>query len=199
MAYSNYKTLKQVAEKFGLEVTSANLFKNVNPVQPSDWLVQTLEIAKTLPSSNEKSKSERFISPILLDIYNAHKDTYTLFSGEELNVDPKNDLNGPCDFFFVKKRDAVLLEAPVVSFTEAKKEDMDYGVAQCTAQMVGAQKFNQEKGKPISIIWGCSTTAGEWKFLKLVDKNLYVDKESYFVDTVDVLLGVFHQIFKHGG
>lgn len=54
MAYSSYKTLKQVASKFDLKVKRAKFFNDVKPVEPSDWLVKTLEIATTLPTSNEK-------------------------------------------------------------------------------------------------------------------------------------------------
>ena len=197
MAYSNYKTLIQVVDKFGLEVERGKFFNNITPVSPSDWLVKSLEIASTLPSSNEKAKSERFIFPILMEVYDTYKDKLTLFSGDELNVEPENDLNGACDFFFSQKPNAFLLEAPIVSLAEAKKENMDYGVAQCTAQMIGAQKYNEQKGKIIPIIWGCATTAGEWKFLQLKGNKLYVDTDNYYVDKLDVLLGVFKAIFEN--
>ena len=107
-----------------------------------------------------------------------------------------HDLNGACDFFFAALPDAYILEAPIVTLAEAKDEDLDYGIAQCTAQMIGAQIFNEQAGHPTPEIWGCSTTAGEWKFLKLNKNTLYVDANSYYVDKLDVLLGAFHQIFE---
>ena len=196
MGYANFKRLVQVATKFDLEVERATLFSDATPIIPSKWLIQTLELANSLPMSNGKAKSERMIAPILMEVYQNHKHKLTLFSGEELNIDPKNDLNGACDFFFSAKANAYLLEAPIVSLTEAKDEDMDYGIAQCTAQMIGAQQFNAKKELAIPIIWGCATTAGEWKFLKLVDKQLYVDLHTYYVVKLDELLGAFHTIFS---
>ena len=196
MAYSNYKKLSVVAAKFDLEVENKMIFDRIEPIEPSDWLVKSLELASILPASNEKAKSERFISPILLEVFNAYQEKLTLFSGEELNVEPENDLNGACDFFFSGKPRSFFLEAPIVSLAEAKDEDMDYGIAQCAAQMIGAQRFNQKKGKEVKVIWGCSTTAGEWKFLKLIDNKLSIHPISFFVDKLDVLLGVFHCILK---
>ena len=37
-----------------------------------------------------------------------YKDKYTMFSGEELNVKPEDDLSGACDFFFSAVPDAYL-------------------------------------------------------------------------------------------
>ncbi|MEM9884476.1 MAG: hypothetical protein AAF849_01185 [Bacteroidota bacterium] len=195
MGYSNYKNLRQVAEKFNIRIIKSDLIPAINPIAPSSWLKTSLELAYNVVLTNEKVKSERLISPVLTEIHHRHKDQFALFSGEELNVEPENDLNGPCDFFFSARPDAYLLEAPIVAFTEAKDEDLDYGVAQCAAQMIGAQRFNAKAKENINAIWGCSTTAGEWKFLKLIDQTLYVDINSYYIDRVEKLLGVFTYIF----
>lgn len=168
----------------------------VEAVESSPWLKESIQLAYLIPLSNEKVKSERLISPILTEVHRLHQHKLTLFSGEELNVEPENDLNGACDFFFSLKPESYLLEAPIVTLTEAKDEGLDYGMAQCTAQMVGAQRFNEQEGKPIETIWGCATTAGEWRFLKLTGTTLYVDLHSFYVDKLDVLLGAFCAIFK---
>lgn len=99
-------------------------------------------------------------------------------------------------FSFPANPNSYLLTAPIVAFAEAKDENIDYGIAQCTAQMIGAQLFNQLSEKTTPTIWGCSTTGGEWRFLKLTDKILDVDEQSYYIDKVDVLLGIFHQIIE---
>ena len=156
MGYSNFRSLKKVVKQFGLKTQKVNLFDEITPVEPSDWLKMSIEFAYLIPLSNEKVNSERLISPILTEVHRLHKDKLTLFSGEELDVEPENDLNGACDFFFSAVSGAYLLEAPIVTLAEAKDEDMDYGIAQCTAQMIGATKFNNLKGKPLNQIWGCA-------------------------------------------
>jgi hypothetical protein len=196
MGYSNFRSLKTVTKKFGLKTERVNLFQPITPIEASDWLKMSVELAYMIPLSNEKVKSERLISPILTEVHRLHQDKLSLFSGEELNVDAENDLNGACDFFFSANPKSYLLEAPIITLTEAKDEDMDYGIAQCTAQMIGAMQYNQQEGEPIDTVWGCATTAGEWKFLKLHDKTIYIDLNSYYVNELDILLGVFHQIFE---
>lgn len=42
MGYSNYKKLKQVTKKFGLDAESIRLFSDIKPIEPSTWLEQTL-------------------------------------------------------------------------------------------------------------------------------------------------------------
>jgi hypothetical protein len=197
MGYSSYKKIKQVADKFGLKTYKANFFTQIALISPSDWLQKCVELAYSVPLSNEKVKSERLISPVLTEVHQLHKSKINLYSGEELNISPAEELNGACDFFFSATPDAYLLSAPIVVLAEAKDEDMEYGIAQCTAQMIGAQRFNEMEGKPLPTIWGCATTAGEWKFLKLEQTNLYIDEKSYYIDHLDVLLGVFHQIIDN--
>ena len=200
MGYSNYKRLEQVVEKFDLKVKRTSLTSLVQLVPPSDWLVKTLEIAYAVPLLNEKVKSERIISPVLSEVHQLYKNKFSLFSGAELNVSPKDDLNGPCDFFFSAVPDAYLLEAPIVSFCEANPEgsgeDIDYGIAQCTAQMIGAKQFNEQKQTNTKAIWGCATIADVWQFLKLEDKTLYIDTQSYYIGNLALLLGVFKKIFE---
>ncbi|MEM0992777.1 MAG: hypothetical protein AAF847_20810 [Bacteroidota bacterium] len=196
MGYSNYKNLRKVVDTFGIEVKQGILFEAIDPIEPSDWLLKTLEIASIIPLSNEKVKSERVISPILSEVHLHYQERLTLFSGAELNVNSKLDLNGPCDFFFANVPKAYLLEAPIVALTEAKNEDMDYGIAQCCAQMIAAQIFNEQGNTPTPIIWGCSTTAAEWKFLRLENKLLTVDEKSYFTNSLEDLLGVFKLILN---
>lgn len=196
MGYSKYKTLKQVVDKFGIRVRRKPLITELSPIEASDWLKASMEYASMTALSNEKVKSERIISPVLTEVHRLHKTQLSFFSGEELNVKPEDDLNGPCDFFFSAIPDAYLLEAPIVSLTEAKDEDLDYGIAQCTAQMIAAQIFNEQNNTPVAAIWGCSTTAIEWKFIKLENNTLYIDETSYSTVKLEELLGAFQMIFE---
>lgn len=191
MGYSKYKKIRQVVDKFGIEVFKVALLNRVSEVQPSAWLTRSLEIAYEIALSNEKVKSERLISPVLAEIHLLHKHKISLFSDEELNVQVENDLNGACDFFFSLKPNAYLLEAPIISLTEAKNEDLDYGIAQCAAQMIAARLFNAQSNHPTPVIWGCATTAIEWRLLKLEEQRLYIDVKSYSIDNLPLLLGLF--------
>ena len=165
MGYSNFKKIRQVKNKFGTPFVSVGIFATAN-IAPSAWLITSLNRAYASPPTNEKSKSERLISPILLEVLEEYKDRITFFSGEEVNINAADDLAGPCDFFFALTPPSLLLEAPIISIAEAKDEDLDWGIAQCSAQLYAAHLFNQQEGKDISVLYGCATDGVEWQFLK---------------------------------
>jgi hypothetical protein len=196
MGYSNFKTLRQALERLDIEEIDVNLFPVIQPVEPSDWLVKALEIAKIMPLTNEKSKSERLISPILMEVAISFRENITLYSGEDLYIDDKRDLSGAGDFFLAKHPRKEVMQAPIVTLAEAKDEDMDYGRGQCLAQMYAAQVFNEQKGKPQPFIYGCAVTGGEWKFLKLSGKQVFIDDETYYISGLSKILGIFHHIIK---
>ncbi|TAE05212.1 MAG: hypothetical protein EAZ95_20010 [Bacteroidetes bacterium] len=196
MGYSNYKNLKQTLKKLALDETDEMMFPHIEPVEPSDWLVQTLARAKRVPLTNEKVKSERVISPILTEIALAYESEITMFSGEDLTVDASRDLAGECDFFFAKHPRKTVMQAPVVTFVEAKDEDFEYGQAQCIAQMYASLLYNEQEGKPVPFVYGCAVTGGDWKFLKLEKNKVTFDIETYYLVELPKILGIFHQIIQ---
>ncbi|TAE49025.1 MAG: hypothetical protein EAZ44_01980 [Cytophagia bacterium] len=196
MGYSNFKSLKLTLEKLNLEETDEILFPQIDLVAPSEWLLQTLLFAKRLPLTNEKSKSERVISPILAEVALYFEKQFTMFSGEDLTVDSSKDLSGECDFFFAQHPRKSVMQAPVVTFVEAKDEDFEYGQAQCTAQMYASMLYNEQKGKPVPYIYGCAVTGDVWKFLKLEKGKITLDTENYYLIELPKILGIFHQILN---
>lgn len=196
MGYSNYKNFKQTLKKLQLDETDINLFPTIKLVQPSDWLLQTLAFAERVPLTNEKSKAERIISPILMEVALHFEQQITLFSGEDLSVDTSMDLAGECDFFFAKHPRKSVMQAPVITLVEAKDEDFEYGQAQCTAQMYASLRYNKEEGKPLPFIYGCAVTGGEWRFLRLENQSIVLDTKTYYLVELSKILGIFHQIIE---
>jgi hypothetical protein len=192
MGYSNYKKIKTVSKKFKIDVMMERLFENVKRVEPSSWLKESLQFAELMPLTNEKSKSERIVSPILLEVVKSYSTKITLFSGENIDIQPENDLSGECDFFFGLHPPKPFIDTPIISLTEAKDEDMELGIGQCAAQMYGARLFNEADGKNIPVIYGCVTNGLEWQFLKLYNNCFYVDKKVY--TDLSEILGVWHTI-----
>jgi hypothetical protein len=194
MGYSNFKKIKTVVRKFNLDMQLVILFEKVSPVQASPWLLETLEIAEIAPLTNEKSKSERIVSPILLEVAKKYRDKISLFSGEDINVRSEDDLSGPCDFFFSLQTPKLYIEAPIISLAESKDEDMEWGIAQCAAQMYGAKLYNDMEGKDIPIIYGCATDGIEWRFIKFENNVFYIDKKT--ITELPAILGTWHHILN---
>ncbi len=194
MGYSKFKKLKEVTKTFGLNAEKVDLFQAIKPIKSSNWLKMTLSKAKLVPLNNEKTKLERIVSPILVEVAEAYVDSITLFSGEELPIDSDRDLSGECDFFFVLAPRKPYIECPIISLVEAKNEDMDYGIAQCAAQLYGAKLFNESEGKNFPILYGCATDSVQWQFLRFENNVFYIDNKIY--TNLPEILGVWHHIIK---
>ncbi len=194
MGYSNYKKIRQVTKKFDLKAQLTPLFENISPKQPSDWLIKSLEIAYKAPATTEKAKSERLVSPILMEIVQSFEQNVTLFSGEEINMNPQDDLAGPCDFFFGLYPLSPYVDTPIISIAEAKNEDIEWGVAQCAAQIYAAYLFNIQEGKDIPILYGCATDGVEWQFLKFENGTFYIEPRP--MTDLSQILGTWHWIIN---
>ncbi len=198
MAYSNF-TLQQVKRDFRLHIETSPLplFDSNEVVEPSEWLKKALSMASNYSLYSKKARSELLVMPILLEM--AEKMHFSIFSGFNLDVSPEQGLNGdgwplPCDFILSKKNNKYVLETPIFGLVEAKKQDIDLGISQCIAQMIGAKMFNENEQTGIKNIFGCVTTGEEWLFMKLENDTILIDKEKYFIKDVNLILGVLQQI-----
>ena len=192
MSYSNF-TLESVVTKFELEKTeSIGLFSEIEPITPSDYL--TAGLAKKVPLAaaigTEKARSELIVADILVELCEKFDYRISFFSGIDFNVDSENDLTGVCDFLISLSPGQLFLEEPVIVLVEAKNTDMKLGLGQCVAEMIAAQRFNQEKGNDIPCVYGATTTGVDWQFLKLEEKNLHIDIAIYPIQQSDKILGI---------
>lgn len=163
----------------------------------SDWLRDTLAMTQRMPLSSEKAKSELIVTPILLELRKRNDNFFTVYSGEVLNVDATLGLAGECDFILTRDTHSFAISAPIISVVEAKRDDLELGVVQCAAQMVGIQRFNEKYGQPVETIYGCATTADSWQFLSLSGQQLLIDHDKYFISDVEMVLGVFQRVVDY--
>ena len=174
MAYPDF-TPADLLRHFGLAFQAANLFPPCPPQPPSAWLTETLARAQRLGYVSEKSRSERLVSPVLTELYELHQQRFTLHSGVNLDVDAAAGLRGECDFVLTSSPIRDFVVAPVFCITEAKKQDLEAGTVQCAAQLVGAQRLNELAHRPVPVLFGCSTTGVDWRFLTLTGRVLTLD------------------------
>src|SRR5260370_21799937 len=100
-----------------------------------------------------------------------------IFSGAPLNVDPVRGLKGECDFILARSESSLVLQAPLMVILEAKKHDIEEGLGQCAAQMLGAKLYNDKEGKPVPYVYGCVTNAESWQFVKLGHEEFTIHLE----------------------
>ena len=191
MAYSDF-TIDRVRHELGITLDfSASLFDQVSPVAVSDWLVDTLALMAPMAMANtEKARSEFMVAPILGELVKRLDYGIFVFSGKDFNVDSDRGLVGYCDFLVSRSPESISIQAPVCTIVEAKKEDINGGIAQCIAEMVAAQIFNERKGAAIDRIYGVVTSGMAWRFLILEGTIARIDRLEYYISQVDKILGI---------
>ncbi|MEG5044961.1 hypothetical protein [Microcoleus sp. B4-C1] len=194
MSYKSF-TFQQLEERFGLELSlSPILSAKVIPVEPSEWLWRAIEISSNTAVTTVKERSERIISPILLEFRERNNRQFSIFSGWSFDVDAELGLNGECDFLLSSVPFDFEIKVPVFVLRETKGGEIESCLPQCAAQMVAAQLFNEREHNSIPAIYGCVTTGVVWRFLKLEGKNLIIDVDVYCLDNVPMILGVLQTI-----
>ena len=193
MAYSDFTAI-DLTKKFGIKFRAENLFPSIQPVQPSSWLKESLERGQNLGFGSEKSRSERLVTPILLELSFLHENLFSIYSGMNLDIDESLGLKGECDFIFSFSRVQDFVTSPIFCITEAKKQDLEQGTIQCSAQLIGAKKFNELENRTVNFLYGACTTGIEWRFLKYQNNEIIIDVKRFLITDLANLIGVFQQI-----
>ena len=193
MAYGDF-SMDRLSAEFGVGFSGAKLFASVVPLEPSLWLTQALLMANETGFGSEKSRSERLVSPVLLELARLNQNDFAIISGANLDVEPSHGLNGECDFVLSFTRLQDVIKAPVFCISEAKKQDIEYGSVQCAAQLIGASRLNEREKKPIKTLYGCSTTGVEWRFIRFENNDFVFDETRYLISDAGKLLGVLQSV-----
>jgi len=201
MSYSEFTSIIEVKQAFGLTTVEGPRFlPQISPINPSatltDFLANSLPVA--VATGSEKARSEMIITPVLLEVRKILQQNVSLFSGEDFTVDYETGLDGICDYLISRSPEMLEIEAPAVAVVEAKKADLKTGIGQCVAEMVAMQKFNEAKGKPISVIYGSVSNGTQWRFLKLEEKIVSIDLNDYALPPVDEILGMLVWMLRDG-
>jgi hypothetical protein len=198
MAYSNF-TIEEVELKFNIQLQAQAFLPPIAPLAPSAFLSQHLEHGLRLVkrSASEKAKSEFLIAPILMELESLLSEKISLFSGEDFTVDRSLGLNGICDFLISQVPAQLTIKAPVIAIVEAKKGVLKDGWGQCMAELVAAQKFNQQRGQEIAGIYGIVTSGLLWQFMKLEGQTITIEPDEVALQPIDQLLGILYWLAQN--
>jgi hypothetical protein len=187
VAYTDF-TLDAVRRQFALTLTAAPLFPSLRPVALPDWLEPMLRRGMPSALNSEKSRSEFIVAPILLAVRELSGGRLSVYSGQRLNADASEGLDGECDYILSAAPPLPVLQAPLVCVVEAKKNDIESGLGQCAAQMLGAWRVNDREGAGVPAVHGCVTTGENWQFLRLAGQSLVVDSQRYYLDSLALVV-----------
>jgi hypothetical protein len=201
VAYADF-TLSGLTKQFNLVIEErTDLFPDVPAVELREPFRAQLD--KTVPLalkvSTEKARSEFIIAPILAELWLMADQRVGLFSGVDFTIDPAQGLAGVCDYVITRSPEQYFIKAPVLMLVEAKNEDMKRGYAQCIAEMLGAQVFNEREGVVCDRIYGAVTTGNIWKFLDLEGTTARIDARDYYIERLDKIMGILLHLVTPAG
>jgi hypothetical protein len=194
MAFRDFKSIQQAQQAFNIKYEESDYIEYDN-LEPSIFFLKELEFNRKNIDifSSEASRCENVIYPILREVYKSYISHYALWSHKALSYD--EILSGIPDYLitFKSQLGKTILGSPIVVIVEAKQNNFSEGWGQCLAELVAAQKINQNELMPIH---GVVTDGELWQFGKLVS-NLFTKNETAFaISDLNKIFGALSFIIK---
>ena len=194
MAFSDFKTISEVQERFRITY-SENDFVEVEPSIPSAEFLRDFEFTREHINvfASEASRCETIIFPVLKESYKAYADRYALWIKKSIAYD--DTLNGTPDYFISTKSELgkTVVGSPLILLVEAKKNDFEHGWGQCLAELVAAQKINDDVNFPV---YGIVTDGTLWQFGQLIGNTFTQNRTDFALTNLPTLFGAVDSVFK---
>jgi hypothetical protein len=114
------------------------------------------EVLPYFDLANETSRREVLVSPIILDLVHYTKSQVRI----EYQIKVNEQLQGFLDYLIENEQKLLVIEA--------KKQDLDYGLTQLTAELIALDQWDKKEQQ--THIIGAVTTGQIWQFARL-DRN----------------------------
>lgn len=196
MAFSDFKTISDVQEKFRIRhVENDFVGGEESASSPSEQFRQELEFSREYIDifASEASRCEFVILPILREVYKAYAEDYALWVQKSITYD--ETLSGTPDYLISTRSELGkrVVGTPLIILVEAKKNDFEEGWGQCLAELVAAQKINAE---PDVSVYGIVSDGTLWQFGHLIGDAFTQNITSFTLDNLPTLFGAIHFVFK---
>lgn len=195
MAFSDFKTIPEVQERFKIRHVEDDFIELENTVEPSKHFLQELEFSRQYIDvfASEGARCEAVIFPILREVYKGYAEHYALWIKKAIAYDEV--LSGTPDYFISTRSELgkLIVGTPLIMLVEAKKNDFEVGWGQCLAELVAAQKINQDMEHPV---YGIVSDGTLWQIGHLVNETFTQNRTSFSVDNLPVLFGAIDSVFK---
>ena len=167
MSFSTFTTLGDVARAYQIKL-DVHDFVEPRPFTISKRFRRDLDfvLTKVAYRASEFAICENLVYPILKEVWMPYAEEMQLWCHTPLSFD--KDLTGTPDYFLARRSllGTEVMEKPLLMVMEAKKDDFDWGWAQCLAAMIAAQKLNNSQ---TMVIHGITTTGrflGVWQIAR---------------------------------
>ena len=195
MPFSDFKTIPDVQERFKIRHVEDDFIELENTVEPSEQFLQELEFSRQYIDvfASEGARCEAVIFPVLREVYKGYAEDYALWIKKTITYD--DVLSGTPDYFISTRSELgkLVVGTPLIMLVEAKKNDFEQGWGQCLAELVAAQKINEDTEHPV---YGIVSDGTLWQIGHLVNETFTQNRTSFSVDNLPTLFGAIDSVFK---
>ena len=193
MAFTNYKNIADVLKSFPLIYQEQDFIQNIK-FQSDEYFISRLNtvIQEGIVFNSEYAICENIISPILTEVWRGYIQSFLIWSHQPLNYD--ENLSGVPDYVVAQRspRGKVVFEKPYVIVVEAKKDNFEEGWGQCLAEMLAAQKLNNDPSKKL---FGMVSNGKLWEFGVLQEEMFTKNRKYYVLENLKELMGAVNFLF----
>jgi hypothetical protein len=193
MAFTNYKSIADVLRSFPLNYQEQDFIQDLG-FGCDDYFVSRLNtiVQEGIVFNSEYAICENIISPILTEVWRSYMQQFLVWSHQPLNYD--ENLSGVPDYVVAQRssRGKVMLEKPYIILVEAKKDNFEEGWGQCLAEMLAAQKINDDLTKKL---FGVVSNGKLWEFGVLEAEIFTKNRKYYVLENLVELMGAVNFLF----
>ena len=215
MAFSDFKSISEVQEKFDITYAKEDFVK-VHDAEPSEQFLQDFEWTLQNLSAfvSEAARRETIVFPILRENYKAYADNWDLGIGTSFAYYDNQAPSGTPDYLICARSQTpgigekpfrILVEVktnkyelgidlrlPTLAASE-RKSNFKRGWGQCLAELVAAQKMNNDANLPV---YGIVTDGNLWQFGRLVGDTFTQNRTDFWLTDLPMLFGAVSAVFK---
>ena len=194
MAFSAYKSIGAVLKEFQTTYTEFD-FIVATQFSISGYFREDLQtvMREGVVDNSEFAICENLIYPVLKEIWKCYSSRFTLWSHQSLTCD--DNLSGFPEYILAKRSPLgkVVFDKPYLLLVEAKQDKFDEGWGQCLAEMIAAQRLNEE---PKVTVFGIVSNGRVWQFGKLQADSFTRNITLYTLQELDTLFAAVNSVFQ---
>ncbi|HBE17386.1 MAG TPA: hypothetical protein DDW51_07175 [Cyanobacteria bacterium UBA11367] len=194
MGFSNYKDIGEVLQEFQVTYTEGN-FMGEAEFSISDYFRQDLQfmMQEAVVDNSEFAVCENLIYPVLKEVWKIYYSKFVLWSHKSLTYD--QNLCGFPEYILAKRSPLgkYVFGKPYFLLVEAKQDKFDEGWAQCLAEMIAAQRLNEELQVTI---FGIVSNGKDWEFGRLEGTIFTRNSNRYLIQELDKLFAAVNYVFQ---
>ena len=194
MAFSQFQSIGFILKKFSVSYIEEDFVIGVEFEIPVSFR-EDLEFVmrEGVVDNSEFAICENLIYPVLKEVWKRYAKDFMLWSHQALNYDDR--LSRFPEYILAKRSSLgkVVFDRPYFLLVEAKQDKFEEGWSQCLAEMIAAQKLNDNDR---ITIFGIVSNGKFWQFGKLEIDRFTKNLHPYTIYDLDWLFSAVNYIFK---